>query len=367
MSTATSVDDEREASVRTLLARARPDVQTIVTSGVLLAMVVVFSRLSDRFLTVDNFRNVLIQTSPVMLVGCAVTFVMIARGLDLSVGSVAAVCAVFAATSTAKHGWATLPAFVVAVLIGGCFGATNGLLIVKLKVNPIIATLGTLNIARGAAFLISASPILVGLPDDWSTLGTGETLSVPNPILLALLAIVVFGVLLNTTAFGRHVYAIGGNEETARLSGVNVERTLVGLYTVTGLMAGAAGLVMASRFGSGDPNMAVGFEFDVIVAVILGGTSLAGGEGRITGTVLGALIVGFLSNSLNLVGVDPFWQYVAKGAVLIFAVVLDRSVRAGATGRLLRPGGGRGGRGGPDNAARAPEAILGRTSKGRAA
>lgn len=312
------------------------DVQTVVTLAVLVAMIVVFSQLNDRFLTVDNFKNVLVQTAPVMLVGCAVTLVMIARGLDLSVGSVAAVAAVFAASFTARHGWSLIAASAGAIAIGGLFGLVNGLLIVRLKVNPIIATLGTMNIARGAAYLISASAIIVGLPGNWGDLGTSSLGPVPTPVVVAIAAIAIFQLVLNRTAFGRHVYAIGGNEETARLSGVNVDRALVILYVLAGLTAGLAGLMMASRFGSGDPNAYVGFEFDVIVAVILGGTSLAGGEGRVAGTVLGALIVGFLSNSLNLIGVDPFWQYVAKGTVLIFAVVLDRMVRSGTVGATLR-------------------------------
>ena len=319
-----------------LRERGGIDVQTVVTLAVLIAMIVVFSQLNDRFLTVDNFKNVLVQTAPVMLVGCAVTLVMIARGLDLSVGSVAAVAAVFAAAFTARHGWSLWAAGLGALAIGGLFGLVNGLLIVRLQVNPIIATLGTMNIARGAAYLISSSAIIVGLPAGWGDLGTSSLGPIPTPVVVALVAIAVFGLLLNRTAFGRHVYAIGGNEETARLSGVDVGRALVILYVLAGLTAGLAGLMMASRFGSGDPNAYVGFEFDVIVAVILGGTSLAGGEGRVAGTVLGALIVGFLSNSLNLIGVDPFWQYVAKGAVLIFAVVLDRLVRSGTVGAQLR-------------------------------
>lgn len=151
--------------------RAGIDVQTVVTLAVLIAMIVVFSQLNDRFLTVDNFKNVLVQTAPVMLVGCAVTLVMIARGLDLSVGSVAAVAAVFAASFTARHGWSLIAASAGAIAIGGLFGLVNGLLIVRLKVNPIIATLGTMNIARGAAYLISASAIIVGLPGNWATSG----------------------------------------------------------------------------------------------------------------------------------------------------------------------------------------------------
>lgn len=323
-------------SARRLMRGHTMDIQTAVTLSVLISMIIVFSQLNSQFFTITNFKNVLIQTAPVILVGCAITPVMIARGLDLSVGSVAAASAVFAAVLTAQHGWSLWLALAGALLLGLAFGLVNGVLTVRLRVSPIIATLGTQNIARGVAYLLSANAILVGLPSNWGVLGTGDIGPVPTPVLLAFAAVIIFHIVLTRTTFGRHVYAIGGNEETARLSGVNVDRTVVILYATAGLMAALGGMVIASNTGSGDPNMAIGFEFDVIVAVILGGTSLSGGEGRIAGTVLGALIVGFLSNSLNLIGVNPFWQYVAEGLVLIFAVILDRIVRTGATGSSNR-------------------------------
>jgi ribose/xylose/arabinose/galactoside ABC-type transport system permease subunit len=295
----------------------------IATVSILVALIIVFSSQSDRFFTIENFQNVSRSVSATVIVGCAVTLVMVARGLDLSVGSVLAATAVTAAylASTGTNLWV---AYLIAILLGFALGALNGAFVIGLKVTPIISTLGTMNIARGIAYLITPSAILVGLPSEWSLLGTGSYLGIPSPTIFAIVSIVIFSWVLNRTVFGRHVYAIGGNEEAARLAGVHVERVLFLLYSITGLCVGVAAIVLSSRLGTGDPNIGIGFEFDVIVAVILGGTSLAGGVGRISGTVIGALIVGFLSNGLNLVGVEPFWQYIAKGAALVVAVVLDR-------------------------------------------
>jgi ribose/xylose/arabinose/galactoside ABC-type transport system permease subunit len=300
--------------------RRNPVLATVV---ILIVLFVVFSLMSDRFLTWENMQNVTRSSAAVITVACAVTLVMIARGLDLSVGSTLAACAVLAAW-LASNGVELWIAYLAAIVLGCAIGALNGIIIVGLRVPPIIATLGTLNIARGIAYLITPSAILVGLPIAWSEVGTSKVIGIPVPVLIALVSVVLFSWLLNYTVFGRHVYAIGGNEEAARLAGVQVNRVLFSLYLMAGAATGVAAIVLSSRLGSGDPNIGIGFEFDVIVAVILGGTTLAGGHGRISGTVLGGLIVGFLSNGLNLVGVEPFWQYVAKGSALIVAVVIDR-------------------------------------------
>jgi len=310
-------------TIRAFVARQRGN-PAIATLVVLAILMVLFSLTSSRFLTWENAVNVTRSSSTVMIVGCAVTLVMIARGLDLSVGSVLAVCVV-ASAKLASTGAPLEVAYLAALLVGLAFGLLNAVVIVGLRVTPIIATLGTLNIARGAAYLITSSAILVGLPSNWADLGTGSMFgAVPYPVVIAAAVAVFFWVLLNYTVFGRNVYAVGGNEDAARIAGVNVPRMYMILYAMSGLSVGLAAIVLGSRLGSGDPNIGIGFEFDVIVAVVLGGTSLAGGEGRISGTILGALIVAVLSNGLNLAGVDPFWQYVAKGAALVVAVVLDR-------------------------------------------
>lgn len=309
--------------------------QLVASLFILAILMLFFASMSDRFLTWDNMQNVTRSTSSVVIVGSAVTLVMIARGLDLSVGSLLAASGVLAA-SFASHGMNLWLAYGAAILLGTVFGVLNGVLVVGFKVTPIIATLGTLNIARGMAYLITPSAILVGLPADWSNVGTASFSGIPVPVIIAVVIAVFFGWLLGRTVFGRHVYAIGGNEETARLSGVNIRKVLFLVYLMSGLATGLAAVVLTSRLGSGDPNIGVGFEFQVIVAVILGGTSLSGGEGRIAGTIVGALIVGFLGNGLNLIGVEPFWQYVAQGVALIAAVILDRFARHERTEASVR-------------------------------
>ena len=303
-------------------------VLTAATLAVLVLMCGVFATLTDRFLTVSNFQNVMRNAAPVIIASCGMTTVMIARGLDLSVGSVLAASSVIAG-SLAVAGVPLYLAFLLAVLFGAAVGAVNGVIIAGLAVSPIIVTLGMLNIARGAAYLISPSAILVGLPSGWSFLGTAKVLGLPMPIVIAGIVVAVFYVMTSYTTFGKRIYAIGGNEEAARLSGINIKRTLLWLYVMCGMTAALAGVVLSSRVGSGDPNIGVGFELQVIAAIIIGGTGLSGGEGRILGTVIGALIIGVLANGLNLAGVEPFWQFVAQGLVLIVAIIVDRLVQDG--------------------------------------
>ena len=306
----------------------RRTIQTLVTFSVLLLMCLIFSLLSSRFFTLSNFQNLMRNTAPLAIAGCGMTAIMIARGIDLSVGSVLAASTVLAAT-LAVAGLPLYLAFAIALVFGTFVGFINGAIIAKMRVSAIIVTLGMLNIARGIAYLITPSAILVGLPPNWSDVGTGKLWVFPLPIVIALGVVALFIWLTTYSKFGKRIYAIGGNEDAARLSGINVERTLVILYMLCGLTAALAGLVLSSRVGSGDPNIGVGFELQVIAAVIIGGTSLSGGEGRILGTAIGALIIGVLSNGLNLAGVEPFWQYVAQGLVLIAAVIVDSRVNEG--------------------------------------
>ena len=302
--------------------------QTAATLTVLILMCAVFAMLSDRFLTISNFQNVMRNAAPLVIASCGMTAVMIARGLDLSIGSVLAASTVLAA-SLAVAGVPLYAAFTLGVLFGAAVGLVNGLIIARLSVSPIIVTLGMLNIARGIAYLITPSAILVGLPRDWSVAGTSKVAGLPVPLLVAGFVAVGFHILLTYTTMGKRVYAIGGNEEAARLSGINVPNTLTVLYVLCGSMAALAGIILASRVGAGDPNVGIGFELQVIAAVIIGGTSLSGGEGRIIGTVIGALIIAVLANGLNLAGVEPFWQWVAQGIVLIVAIVVDKKVQDG--------------------------------------
>ncbi len=302
-------------------------IQRLVILGVLLLLMAVMAALTPKFPTATNLSNVVRQTSGTIITAVAATLVMISGGLDISVGGVVALSGVVAA-KLATTGVPLLPAILIGVLAGGLIGMINGGLIVGLKLTPVIATLGTMNVARGLAFLISdGRAVVTGLPAEYRIAGRSYIGPIPTPVVIMLIVFVVFYILLNHTLLGKYTYAIGGNKETARLSGVAVGPVQFTLYALTGLMAGLSGIILSSRLASGQPDVGVGFEFDVIVAVILGGTSLAGGEGSVFGTLIGALIVGVLGNGLNLLGVHTFYQYVLQGVVLIFAVLLDMTLK----------------------------------------
>lgn len=308
----------------------------------LVALVIIggaIALLTDRFLTVTNITNILRNVAPVVIVGSAFTLLMVARGLDLSVGSVIALSGCVSALA-ALNGTPVPIAFLAGVLTGAAVGMVNAILTVSLGINSVIATLGTLYVARGVAFLITDGVAVYGLPPEYQTLGTGETLGLPTPVWVMLLVVVVFVALERGTLLGRYARASGSNPDAAYLSGVPVRRVQATLYVLTGAMAGLAAILLSSRLRSGQPNVGVGFEFDVIVATVLGGTSLAGGEGAVLGTVIGALIVGVLNNGLNLLGVPAFWQIVAQGVVLVLAVALDVVLRRRLVQRRRRLGTG---------------------------
>lgn len=301
--------------------------QQLVILGVLVLLMAIMSLLTDKFATEANLTNVLRQTTPVIIAACAATMIMISGGLDISVGGVIAVSGVVAA-KLATLGVPLAIALIAGVLSGAFVGVINGFLIVNLKITPVIATLGTMSIARGLAFLISDGRAVVsGLPPEFRLIGRDYMGPIPTPVVIMFIVFLVFYFLLNRTLLGKYTYAIGGNKVTAHLSGVPVKQVQFVLYILGGLTAGIAGIILASRLASGQPDVGVGFEFDVIVAVILGGTSLAGGQGTVFGTLIGALIVGVLSNGLNLLGVHTFYQYVLSGGVLIFAVLLDMALK----------------------------------------
>ena len=311
-------------------ARFRIDVETIqrlVIFGVLVLLMVTMSLLTPKFYNPVNLTNVLRQTAMVIISASAGTMVMISGGLDLSVGGVLALSGVVAA-KLAVMGYPMGFAVLIGILCGGLIGMINGTLVVKLRITPVIATLGTMYVARGSAFLISGGrAVVTGLPPEFRLPGRSYVGPIPTPVIIMVVVVVIFHFLLHHTLLGKYTYAIGGNRETARLSGIPVGRTQFILYSLVGLMTGVAGVIMASRLASGQPDIGVGFEFATIVAIILGGTSLAGGEGTIFGTLTGALIVGVLNNGLNLLGVHTFYQYVVQGVVLIFAVLLDMTMK----------------------------------------
>jgi inositol transport system permease protein len=310
---------------------------------IFIAMFVGMTFLTDAFLQPRNLVNVVRQISVVGLIAIGVTMVIITTGIDLSSGSVLALAAVFAASLAQQPDWhdakypgLMLPVIVpilVALGIGILCGAINGSLIAKFKIPPFIATLGMMTVARGFALIYSNRPVS-GLTDTYNFIGQGEILKVipiPGqpplgiPIPVIILAVVAIGahMMLNSTRFGRHIYAIGGNEQAALISGLNVGRIKIGVYTIAGLLSGLAGLVLSSRIGSGQAGLAVGYELDAIASAVIGGTSLSGGIGTIWGTIIGALIIGVLNNGLDLLNVSAYWQTIVKGTIIVVAVIVD--------------------------------------------
>ena len=313
------------------LTLRRGTFQRLITFSILILLCVVFTFSSSAFLTPRNLINVLRQVTMVVITACGFTLLLISGSLDLSVGGVLALSGCITA-GLATQGIPLLICFIAGIFVGGLIGLLNAILVVVFRVTPVIATLGTMYISRGLAFIYTAKVthgglgIIKGLPTNFSVL-TKYLWHIPVPVIFLVMIVLIFIFIQTKTIFGKYIYAIGGNEETARLSGVNVSKIRFILFVVVGLLAGLSGIIMASRIGSGQPNSGIGFEFDVIVAVILGGTSLSGGEGSMIGTLIGALIVGVLGNGLNLLGVQTFYQYVASGVVLIIAVLLDTTLK----------------------------------------
>ena len=289
------------------------------------AICLVFSILAPRFSSPDNLWNILRQISAVLIVGSAVTMLMVSGGFDLSVGAVLALSGVTAALLSEQM---PVPlAFLIATMVGAAVGMLNGFLVVVIGINAVIATLGTLYVSRGTALLLSNGVPVYSVPSDFKWLGTGYLGPVPIPVVTAGICLLVFTILERRTLLGRYAVAVGSNPTAAQLSGVPLQQTRFILYTLSGATAGLAGCVWASRVNSGLSTVGVGFEFDVIVATLLGGTSLLGGQGTVIGMAVGALIVGVLNNGFNILGVQSFWQTVALGTVLVLAVGLDAVLR----------------------------------------
>ena len=309
----------RPAAVRDLLRRF----------GILIAfllLVVVLSFLSDSFLTVSNLLNIARQVSINAIIAAGMTFVILTAGIDLSVGSVLAFSGAIIA-GLLSTGQPLLVGIVAGLLLGAVLGLVNGLIVTRGGVQPFIATLGMLTIARGATLVYTDGRPITGLPDAFVWLGAGDVGRVPVPVIVMALVFLAAYVVLTQTVLGRYIYAIGGNEEAARLSGGNVTLYKTLAYVLSGVLSAVSGIILTARLNSAQPTAGGGYELDAIAAVVLGGTTLAGGEGSITGTLLGAFIIGVLNNGLNLLNVSSFYQQVVKGVVILLAVLLDRRLR----------------------------------------
>ncbi|MEL6114817.1 ribose ABC transporter permease [Photobacterium sp. SP02] len=292
----------------------------------LIFLIVVVSFLNPNFFTADNILNILRQTSVNAIIAVGMTLVILTAGIDLSVGSVLALCGAFAASLIAIE-VPVLIAVPTALLAGAALGAISGIIIAKGKVQAFIATLVTMTLLRGVTMVYTdGRPVSTGFTDTadaFAWFGTGYVLGIPVPVWLMVVVFAAVWYLLNHTRFGRYVYALGGNESATRLSGINVDRVKIGVYAICGLLAALAGIIVTSRLSSAQPTAGMGYELDAIAAVVLGGTSLMGGKGRIMGTLIGALIIGFLNNALNLLDVSSYYQMIAKAVVILLAVLVD--------------------------------------------
>jgi ribose transport system permease protein len=300
----------------------------------LLVMCIVLSFLSDRFLTGENAWNVMRQISVNVIISVGMTLVILTGGIDLSVGSILALAGAvtagmlkFGAEFTDMNlyiGFTLLGALVGGTLVGTVLGWFNGITITRFKVPPFVATLAMLTIARGLTMLWTGGFPITSLGDNMAFIGTGWFLGIPMPVWISAIIVLTAVVLTNKTILGRHIYAIGGNETAARLSGIKIKKVKVIVYSIAGALAGIGGIIVTSRLDSAQPNAGLSFELDSIAAVVIGGTSLSGGKGTIMGTVQGALIIGILNNGLVLLNVSPFWQQVIKGIVILLAVVIEK-------------------------------------------
>jgi len=300
----------------------------------LLLMFAALSLASDKFLTVDNSMNVLRQISINLCLSIGMTLVILSGGIDLSVGSALALSGAIAA-GLLKHGIAlpllgvslqftVLGAVLAGILVGLALGWFNGIVITRFSLPPFVATLGTLSIARGLTQLWTGGFPITGLGPQFGFIGTGHFLGLPMPVWISGVLVAMFTVVTRRTRFGRYLYAVGGNERAAQLTGLNLRRIKIWVYALGGGLAGVAGLILTARLDSATPSAGFGYELDSIAAVVIGGTSLNGGRGSVPGTVLGCLIIGILNNGLVLLEVSPFWQQVIKGLVILLAVALDR-------------------------------------------
>ena len=315
-----------KATAKEILSKSQPLIA-------LALMVIAMSFASDAFLTPENGWNILRQISVNLCLSIGMTLIILSGGIDLSCGAILALAGAVAA-GVLKHG-IELPMFdmllqftlagaiVAGVVVGLAAGWFNGFVITKFRLPPFVATLGMFSIARGLTMLWTGGFPVTGLGESFGYLGTGVFLGVPMPVWITAGLVAVFVVVTRKTRFGRYLYAVGGNERAAVLTGLRVKRIKVWVYTLGGGLAGVAGLLVTARLDSAQPNAGLGYELDSIAAVVIGGTSLSGGRGSVMGTVLGCLIIGVLNNGLFLLNVSPFWQQVVKGLVILAAVALS--------------------------------------------
>ncbi len=271
--------------------------------------------------------DILRQISVIGILAVGQTVVIITAGIDLSVGSILALSAVMAASFAHPGQYPLIVPLIVGLAGGLICGTINGVLIAKSRLAPFIVTLGMMTAARGMALVYTSGRPVFNLSNGYDTIGTGYLFGIPLPVVIFII-VILFGVFtMRYTRFGRYVYAVGGNEMAAKASGINTDRILIAVYILQGVLAGVAGIVLSSRVMSASPSLGEGYELDAIAAAVIGGTSLMGGIGTISGTVVGALIIGVMNNGLDMLNVSSYWQLIVKGAIIVFAVFLDKKTK----------------------------------------
>jgi ribose transport system permease protein len=292
--------------------------------AVLILLVGLFSILSPSFFTTGNLFNVVRQVSMSGIVAVGMTFVMLTGGIDLSVGSLLSIVSVAGAWVMVKGGCNPVEAVFICLAVATVFGLFNGLVVTRFNIPPLIATLATMTIIRGISYIITGGLPIYGFPESFTVIGQGYLWIIPIPVIIMVAVLAAGSFILNYSYLGRFFYAIGGNEEATRLTGVNVSNIKLLVYALSGFFAGLAGVILLSRVNSGQPIAGSGFELDVITAVVLGGVSTSGGEGKLSGVIAGVLIMGVLSNGLIIMDIGEYYQMVVKGMVLLIAVGFDR-------------------------------------------
>lgn len=309
------------------LLKIKPSYGYLSKYGIFIALLVICILLSiatPYFFTTQNILIILRQVSINGILAIGVTFVIITGGIDLSLGSVLALTGVVAAGFAHPGTYPLVVPVILGIFTGVVIGAINGLTITLGRVAPFIVTLGMMTIARGLALVWSNGRPVTNLSPAFNFIGGGDLLHIPVPVLLFVLVIVVSAVILKYTRTGRYIYAVGGNENAARASGIRIKRVKLFAYIFCGALAGLAGIILAARITTGQPNAGIAYELDAIAAVVIGGTSLMGGRGSIAGTVIGVLIIGVINNGLDLLNVTSYYQQIIKGVIIISAVLLDR-------------------------------------------
>ncbi|KYG91135.1 ribose ABC transporter permease [Metasolibacillus sp. FSL H7-0170] len=308
------------------MAKARAIYDKYGTVIVLLLLVIIISVMNPKFLTTYNILNIFRQVSINGLIALGMTFVILTGGIDLSVGAILGLSGMVLGLLI-LGGTPDVIAIIIVILLGAGLGLFNGFLVAKIKLQAFIVTLATMTMFQGITLIISDGIPAMGVTTNAKFLdfiSQGKLLGLPLPMIIFLVAFIVLYILIEKTVYGRGVYAVGGNEEVARLSSISTIKTKTLVYVISGAMAALAGVILTSRLSSAQPTAGAGYELDAIAAVVIGGTSLAGGRGRIFGTLIGVLIIGVLNNGLNIIGVSSFYQQVIKGLVILIAVILDR-------------------------------------------